>query len=137
MAADATFGLDPIQAPEPSGNIPKKGDRGPGRNGSLAFPLFEGRAGAVEPGSWSSTYTADWGAMSAAAYTLPVDRQSDWLAELERILDRWDGMPPGARNAVNTVVESLLSDPESSVADVLLARALLTNHERRRLRPAS
>jgi hypothetical protein len=75
--------------------------------------------------------------MSAAAYTLPVDRQSDWLAELERILDRWDGMSPGARDAVNTVVESLLSDPESSVTEVLLARALLASHERRRLRPAS
>jgi hypothetical protein len=75
--------------------------------------------------------------MSAAAYTLPVDRQGDWLAELERILNRWDGMTTAARDAVGTVVETLLDDPESSETEVALARALLTDHERRRLRPAS
>jgi hypothetical protein len=75
--------------------------------------------------------------MSAAALTLPVDRQSDWLAELERILNRWDGMPSAARDAVGTVVESLLDDPESSETEVAFARALLTDQEHRRLRPAS
>jgi hypothetical protein len=75
--------------------------------------------------------------MGVAAYTLPVDRQGDWLAELERILDRWEAMSGAAQGAVSTVVESLLSDPESSETEVALARALLTSRERRRLRPAS
>jgi hypothetical protein len=75
--------------------------------------------------------------MSAAALTLPVDRQGDWLAELERILNRWDGMSTAARHAVGTVVESLLDDPESSETEIALARALLSDQERRRLRPAS
>jgi hypothetical protein len=74
--------------------------------------------------------------MAAAAYTLPVDRQSDWLVELERILEGWDAIPIAARDAVALVVESLIEDSDSSVDDVLHARALLAERQGRRLRPA-
>ncbi len=74
--------------------------------------------------------------MGAAAYTLPVDRQSDWLVELERIMERWDAIPVAARDAVALVVESLSEAPGSSLEDVLHARALLAQRQGRRLRPA-
>lgn len=73
--------------------------------------------------------------MGAAAYTLPVDRQSDWLVELERIMEDWDAMPVAARDAVALVVESLIEDSGSSLDDVLHARTLLSGPPGLRLRP--
>jgi hypothetical protein len=74
--------------------------------------------------------------MGAAAYTLPVDRQSDWLVELERILEDWDAISIAARDAVALVVESLLEDPGNSVTDIAQAHALLAQRQSPRLRPA-
>ncbi len=74
--------------------------------------------------------------MSAAAYSLPVDRQADWLEELKRIVDQWDALSDGAHDAVAAVVESLANDPESSESDRAHARALLAGTARRRLRRA-
>jgi len=73
--------------------------------------------------------------MGAAAHTLPVDRQSDWLVELERILDEWDAISVAAQDAVYLVVESLLEDPGNSQADIAQALALVARHKRARLRP--
>lgn len=73
--------------------------------------------------------------MGAAAHTLPVDRQSDWLVELERILDDWNAISIAAQDAVCLVVESLLEDPGNSEADVAQAVALLAHLKRARLRP--
>ena len=72
--------------------------------------------------------------MGAAAHTLPVDRQSDWLVELERILDEWDAISLAAQDAVNLVVESLLEDPGNSQADIAQALALVARHKRARFR---
>jgi hypothetical protein len=72
--------------------------------------------------------------MGAAAHTLPVDRQSDWLVELERILDDWDAISLAAQDAVYLVVESLLDDPGNSQADIAQALALVARHKRARLR---
>jgi len=72
--------------------------------------------------------------MGAAAHTLPVDRQSDWLVELERILDEWDAISVAAQDAVYLVVESLLEDPGNSEADIAQALALVARHKRARLR---
>ena len=74
--------------------------------------------------------------MSAAAHTLPVDRQGDWLVELERVLDDWDAIPVAAQDAVYVVVESLLDDPGNSDTDIAHALALLPRHKRARLRSA-
>jgi len=74
--------------------------------------------------------------MGAAAYTLPVDRQSDWLVELERIMEDWDAISIAARDAVALVVESLLEDPGNSETDIAHAHALLAQRQGRRLRPA-
>jgi hypothetical protein len=74
--------------------------------------------------------------MGAAAYTLPVDRQSDWLVELERILDDWDAISNAARHAVALVVGSLLEDPGNSETDIAHAHALLALRQGRRLQPA-
>jgi len=72
--------------------------------------------------------------MGAAAHTLPVDRQSDWLVELERILDEWDAISVAAQDAVYLVVASLLEDPGNSQADIAQALALVARHKRARLR---
>ena len=74
--------------------------------------------------------------MGAAAHTLPVDRQSDWLVELERILDEWDAISVAAQDAVYLVVESLLDDPGNSQADIAQALALVARHKRAGFRPA-
>ena len=74
--------------------------------------------------------------MGAAAHTLPVDRQSDWLVELERILDEWDAISVAAQDAVYLVVESLLEDPGNSQADIAQALALVARHKRARFHPA-
>jgi hypothetical protein len=74
--------------------------------------------------------------MGAAAYTLPVDRQSDWLMELERILEDWDAISIAARDAVVLVVESLLEDPGNSESDMAQALTLLAQRKGRRLQPA-
>ena len=74
--------------------------------------------------------------MGAAAHTFPVDRQSDWLVELERVLEEWDAIPVAAQDAVWVVVESLLDDPGNSDADIAHALALVARHKRARLRSA-
>jgi hypothetical protein len=71
--------------------------------------------------------------MAAAAYTLPVDRQSDWLVELERILDGWDTLSGAAREAVFAVVESLLGEPGCVPAEYFAAHELFAHGGRGRL----
>jgi hypothetical protein len=63
--------------------------------------------------------------MGVAAYALPVDRRSDWLEELERILDRWDGLSTAARDAVVAVLEAVLGDGDISDGESVRARVLL------------
>ena len=63
--------------------------------------------------------------MSAAACSSPVDRMSDWLEELERILIGFDALPSAAQDAVNAVVESLLHDPDTGDAEIAQLNALL------------
>lgn len=74
--------------------------------------------------------------MSAAAYTLPVDRQGDWLRELGRIFEDWDAMTPAARDAVDRVVDAFLASPETSEEDVAAIHALIARSGRRLLRSA-
>jgi hypothetical protein len=50
---------------------------------------------------------------------------SDWLEELERTLTAFDGLPRAAQDAVNSVVESLIHDPETTQAEVSQIDALL------------
>ena len=69
--------------------------------------------------------------MSAAAYSSSVDRTSDWLAELEVALKRFEAIPSAAQDAVRSVVESLLNDPETTKGEIAYARALLANSDRR------
>lgn len=68
--------------------------------------------------------------MDVAACTLPVDCQCDWLAELERILERFDEMSSVARDAVGSVVESFLHDPHTTAAEIAQVKALLARHHR-------
>jgi hypothetical protein len=63
--------------------------------------------------------------MVAAAYELPsVDRNCDWLAELEQIVSRFDALRSAAQDAVRSVVESLLRDPDRSSAELSQPGAL-------------
>ena len=66
--------------------------------------------------------------MSAAAHSSPVDRMSDWLEELERILKAFDALPSAAQNAVNSVVESFVHDPATSHAEISHLNALFALH---------
>ena len=66
--------------------------------------------------------------MSAAAYSSPCDRMSDWLEELERTLQAFDALPSAAQDAVNSVVESIVHDPETSPAEISHLNALLALH---------
>ena len=66
--------------------------------------------------------------MSAAAYSSPVDRMSDWLEELERTLKAFDALPSAAQDAVNAVVESFVRDSETSHAEISHLNALLALH---------
>jgi hypothetical protein len=68
----------------------------------------------------------------SAACAFPVDRQTEWREELERMLADWNGLPAAARAAVRTVVESVLSEPDISTAEAALVQELLA----RPLRPA-
>jgi len=68
----------------------------------------------------------------SAACAFPVDRQTEWRDELERMLAGWNAMPAAARAAVRTVVESVLSEPDISTAEAALVHELLA----RRPRPA-
>jgi hypothetical protein len=74
--------------------------------------------------------------MGTAAYTLPVDRPRDWLEELERILKRADAMSSVAQDAVSSVVESFLHDPDTTETEIASVNALLAHHTSRWLRPA-
>jgi hypothetical protein len=66
--------------------------------------------------------------MSAAAYSSPVDRMSDWLEELGRTLKAFDALPSAAQDAVKVVVESFVNDPETSQAEISHVSALLALH---------
>jgi hypothetical protein len=70
--------------------------------------------------------------MGVAAYTLLVDRQCDWLEELERILERFDAMSSIAQDAVGSVVESFLHDPDTTAAEIAHVNALLARHHKPR-----
>ena len=67
--------------------------------------------------------------MTAVGYALPIDRMSDWLEELEQILKGFDALPSRAQDAVNSVVESLLHDPDTSDAETAPLSALLARHK--------
>jgi hypothetical protein len=69
----------------------------------------------------------------SAACAFPVDRQTEWKEELERILADWSAMPEAARAAVRTVIASLLSDVDVSASEAALVQDLLA----RRVRAAS
>lgn len=74
--------------------------------------------------------------MGTAAYTLPVDRPRDWLEELETILERADAMSSVAQDAVSSVVESFLRDPDTTDTEIASVNALLARHGSRSLPPA-
>jgi hypothetical protein len=64
--------------------------------------------------------------MVAAAYEVrSVDRNCDWLAELEQLVGRFEALPSAAQDAVRSVVESLLRDPETTALERVNAQALL------------
>lgn len=64
--------------------------------------------------------------MVAAAYELlSVDRNCDWVAELEQIVSKFDALPSAAQDAVRSVVESLLRDPKATAFERAQANALL------------
>ncbi|MGZ6563166.1 MAG: hypothetical protein ACXVH1_26945 [Solirubrobacteraceae bacterium] len=69
--------------------------------------------------------------MSAAAYSPPADRTSDWLEELERILKEFDALPNHAQDAVSSVVNSLLHDPDTSDSEITHLNALIARHRPR------
>ena len=69
--------------------------------------------------------------MTAAAYSSPVDRVSDWLEELERVLKEFDALPTAAQDAVSSLVHSLLHDPDTSEAEVTHLNALIAQHRPR------
>lgn len=80
--------------------------------------------------------------MSAAAHVVPVDRMRDWLEELERIMKAFDALPSAAQEAVNSVVESLALDPNTSDAEIaqlntILARYKSSADDDRQQRPES
>ena len=66
----------------------------------------------------------------SAACAFPVDRQTEWRDELERMLAGWNAMPAAARAAVRTVVESVLSEPDISTAEAALVHELLARRSR-------
>ena len=70
--------------------------------------------------------------MSVAAHALPAEDRTDWLDELELILNRWGGLSITAQTAVTEVIQSFLDDSETSPTDAATARRLLTQ-----IRPAS
>ena len=74
--------------------------------------------------------------MGTAAYTLPVNRPRDWLEELETILKRADAMSSVAQDAVSSVVESFLHDPDTTDTEIASVNALFARHGSRWLRPA-
>jgi hypothetical protein len=53
---------------------------------------------------------------------------SDWLEELERTLTAFDALPRPAQDAVNSVVESFVHDPETSQAEISHLKTLLAPH---------
>jgi hypothetical protein len=72
--------------------------------------------------------------MVAAAYTLPVDRQRDWLEELERIVKRFDAMSSAVQVAVLSACESVLDDLDITEAERTHLIALLARRKPRRFR---
>ena len=67
--------------------------------------------------------------MSAAAHVVPVDRMRDWLEELERILKAFDALPSAAQEAVNSVIESLALDPNTSDAEIAQLNTMLARYK--------
>jgi hypothetical protein len=66
--------------------------------------------------------------MTAAAYSFPVDHMSDWLEELERILKGFDALPNAAQDAVNSVVKSLVHDPNTGDSEIAHLNALIAQN---------
>ena len=66
--------------------------------------------------------------MSAAAYSSPCDRMSDWLEELERTLKAFGALPLAAQDAVNSVIESFVHDPETSNTEISHLNGLFALH---------
>jgi hypothetical protein len=98
-------------------------------------PPFEGRETGGRRGSLllQAPLCDPQGAMSAAAYSPPADRTSDWLEELERILKEFDALPNHAQDAVSSVVNSLLHDPDTSDSEITHLNALIARHRPRSL----
>ena len=74
--------------------------------------------------------------MDVAAHTFLVDRQCDWLEELERILERFDTMSSAAQNALSSVIDSFLHDPDTTDVEIVHVDALLASRKPPSLRPA-
>jgi hypothetical protein len=53
---------------------------------------------------------------------------SDWLEELERTLTAFDALPCAAQDAVKSVVESYVHEPETSPEEISRLNALLALH---------
>jgi hypothetical protein len=66
--------------------------------------------------------------MGAAAHLLPADRNGDWIEELERILIRFDELSESAKDAIGSVVRSILRESDATDADVDHVDALLARH---------
>ncbi len=73
--------------------------------------------------------------MSAAAYSSPCDRMSDWLEELERTLKAFDGLSCAAQDAVKAVIESFVHDPDTSGAEIARLSVLLERHSQHSEKP--
>ena len=67
---------------------------------------------------------------TAAAFSLPDNRDSDLLRELNQILKQFDTLPSAVQRAIASVVESLLRDPDLSDAEIAHLNALLPHQTR-------
>lgn len=101
---------------------------GPNRALSDSSPFCGTRGGlwVRQPGNGTSAQSL--GDMSAAAYSPPADRTSDWLEELEGILKRFDAISNCAQAAVRSVVESFLEDEDTTEDEIVCVAALLARH---------
>ena len=63
--------------------------------------------------------------MSTAADTLSVEDRSEWLDELDRILECWGSFSHVPQESVIAVVQTFLDDPETSPTDAATAWRLL------------
>lgn len=66
----------------------------------------------------------------SAACAIPVDRETEWKRELERILADWNAMSDAAQAAVRSVIASVLTQPDVSTAEAALVHDLLARQIR-------